>query len=116
MAGLRSWADDPWGASEGYPTGWGPAGQRQQWEGYSAYHVGNFSGGIETMLAHQVIRASTHPWAWHNQPRKLKANLFMDASDYMAKYNRSGLLIARGDEIWHEEYRFNRTAQMRFFG
>jgi CubicO group peptidase (beta-lactamase class C family) len=40
----------------------------------------------------------------------------MDASDYMAKYNRSGLLIARGDEIWHEEYRFDRTAQMRFFG
>jgi CubicO group peptidase (beta-lactamase class C family) len=40
----------------------------------------------------------------------------MNASDYANTYNLTGLLIARGNEIWHEQYRFNRTAEMRFFG
>ena len=47
------WAQDKWGESLGYPTGWGPNGVQQKWEGYSEYHVGNFSGGIESMLPHQ---------------------------------------------------------------
>jgi Beta-lactamase len=110
------WAQDKWGESKGFPTGWGPAGERQKWEGYTEYHVGNFSGGIETMLAYQTIRASSQPSPFKEAKRKVKANFLMDASDYAAKFNRPGLLIARQNEIWHEEYRFKRAAEMRFFG
>ncbi len=110
------WAQDKWGESKGFPVGWGPAGELQKWEGYSAYHVGNFSGGIETMLAHQTLRASSQPFQFTEAKRKVKVNFLMDASDYAAKFNRPGLLIARNNEIWHEEYRFKRTAEMRFFG
>jgi CubicO group peptidase (beta-lactamase class C family) len=110
------WAQDKWGESKGYPTGWGPDGQRQMWEGYPEYHVGNFSGGIESMFAHQTIRASGQPTPWTQAKRQVKANFWMDATDFAAKFNRPALLIARQDEIWHEEYRFKRTADMRFFG
>lgn len=110
------WAQDKWGESKGFPSGWGPAGERQKWEGYTEYHVGNFSGGIEAMLAHQTIRASSQPYPFKDAHRKVKANLFMDASGYAAKFNRPGLLIARQNEIWHEEYRFKRSPNMRFFG
>ena len=109
-------AQDKWGESKGFPTGWGPAGERQKWEGYPEYHVGNFSGGIETMLAHQIIFASTQPLTMFEAKRKVKASAFMDASDFAARYNHTGLLIARNGEIWHEEYRFKRQADMRFFG
>jgi CubicO group peptidase (beta-lactamase class C family) len=113
---LPIWAQDIWGEKSGYPTGWGPAGSVQKWEGYPEYHVGNFSGGLEKMFAHQVIKASPSPSGFVEAKRKIKANFFMDAADYADKFNLSGLLIARGNEIWHEQYRFNRTAEMRFFG
>lgn len=111
-----AWAQDRWGASQGYPSGWGPPGQRQKWEGYTQYHVGNFSGGIESMLAHQRIRAGSTPVALKEARRRIKFGMFLDASDHAARHNLTGLLIARGDEIWHEEYRFQRTPEMRFFG
>ena len=114
--GLPLWAQDSWGEKAGYPTGWGPEGSLQKWEGYPAYHVGNFSGGLEKMFAHQVLRASPKPSNLVEARRKVKATFFMDAFDYANTYNLTGLLIARGNEIWHEQYRFNRTAEMRFFG
>jgi len=113
---LPTWAQDSWGEKAGYPTGWGPAGSLQMWEGYKEYHVGNFSGGLEKMFAHQVLRASPKPSNLIEAKRKVKTSFFMDASDYANTYNLTGLLIARGNEIWHEQYRFNRTAGMRFFG
>ena len=113
---IASWSQDKWGESKGFPTGWGPAGERQKWEGYTDYHVGNFSGGIETMLAHQTIRASSQPYPLKEAKRKVKVNFLMDASDFAAKFNRPALLITRNGEVWHEEYRFKRNADMRFFG
>ena len=110
------WAQDKWGESLGYPTGWGPNGIQQKWEGYSEYHVGNFSGGIESMLPHKKISASTNKSNLVNAKRKIKLNFLMDASDYASRYNRSAILIARNNEIWHEEYRYKRTNDMRFFG
>jgi CubicO group peptidase (beta-lactamase class C family) len=86
------------------------------WEGIKEYHVGNFSGGLEKMFAHQVLKASPKPSNLIEAKRKVKASFFMDASDYANTYSLTGLLIARDNEIWHEQYRFNRTAEMRFFG
>jgi len=68
------------------------------------------------MFAHQVLKASPKPSNLIEAKRKVKASFFMDASDYANTYNLTGLLIARGNEIWHEQYRFNRTVDMRFFG
>ena len=113
---LPIWAQDIWGEKSGYPTGWGPVGSLQKWEGYPEYHVGNFSGGLEKMFAHQVIKANPSPSGFVEAKRKIKASFFMYAADYADKFNLSGLLIARGNEIWHEQYRFNRTSEMRFFG
>lgn len=110
------WAQDKWGESMGYPTGWGPAGAQQKWEGYPEYHVGNFSGGIESMLPHQKISAGTQSSNFVQAKRKIKLNFLMDASDYAARYNQSAILIARNNEIWHEEYRYKRLPDMRFFG
>jgi len=110
------WAQDKWGESLGYPTGWGPNGVQQKWEGYSEYHVGNFSGGIESMLPHKKISASANKSILVNAKRKIKLNFLMDASDYASRFNRSAILIARNNEIWHEEYRYKRTNDMRFFG
>ena len=110
------WAQDKWGESLGYPTGWGPNGVQQKWEGYSEYHVGNFSGGIESMLPHKKISASSNKSIFVNAKRKIKLNFLMDASDYASRFNRSAILIARNNEIWHEEYRYKRTNDMRFFG
>lgn len=111
-----AWTQDRWGTSQGYPIGWGPAGQRQKWEGYTDYHVGNFSGGVESMLAHQRIQAAATPYPLRDAKRRIRFNLMSDASDHAARHNLTGLLIARNDEIWHEAYRFERTADMRFFG
>lgn len=110
------WAQDKWGESQNFPTGWGPAGAQQKWEGYPEFHVGNFSGGIESMLPHQIIHAGAKRNSFTQAKRKIKLNFLMDASDYASRYNRSALLIARHHEIWHEEYRFKRTQDMRFFG
>ena len=110
------WAQNKWGESSGYPIGWGPDGAQQKWEGYSEYHVGNFSGGIESMLPHKKISASANKSNFVNAKRKIKLNFLMDASDYASRFNRSAILIARNNEIWHEEYRYKRTNDMRFFG
>lgn len=116
LTNLAAWSADKWGQSEGYPIGWGPLGGQQKWEGYSEYHVGNFSGGLEQMFSHQRLKASSQPMPLLEAHKKIKANFFVDASDYANTYNLTGLLIARGNEIWHEQYRFSRTAEMRFFG
>ena len=110
------WAQNKWGESSGYPIGWGPDGTQQKWEGYPEYHVGNFSGGIESMLPHKKISASANKSNFVNAKRKIKLNFLMDASDYASRFNRSAILIARNNEIWHEEYRYKRTNDMRFFG
>lgn len=109
-------AQDRWGESQGFPSGWGPAGQIQKWEGYTEYHVGNFSGGLENLFAHRRIQAPEKASPLRQAPRALRAGATMDAAAYAAKFNRTGLLIAREGDIWHEEYRFKRSADMRFFG
>jgi CubicO group peptidase (beta-lactamase class C family) len=68
------------------------------------------------MLPHKKISASANKSILVNAKRKIKLNFLMDASDYASRFNRSAILIARNNEIWHEEYRYKRTNDMRFFG
>ena len=113
---LPLWARSASIETDPYPTGWGPEGMMQRWEGYPQYHVGNFSGGLERMFAHQVLKASATPSNLIEARREIKASFFMNAADYAKKYNLTGLVIARDNQIWHEQYLFDRTAEMRFFG
>jgi hypothetical protein len=41
----------------------------------------HFSGGLASMLAHQVIQASANVSTLTHAPRKIKANFFMHAAD-----------------------------------
>jgi len=62
-----------WGEPQGYPTGWGPAGQMSRWEGYPAYRAGNYSGGFEAMFRHHLIAAPApaQPAAGNTRGRQL---------------------------------------------
>lgn len=108
---------DPWGASKGYPSGWGPLGQVPRWEAYPEYRVGNFTGGYEAMFRHRVIDAqsmappltmsprSIH-YSWNGQRKSVE--------DYLAASPVYGLLIARKGEVFFERYRMDRQPGMRF--
>jgi len=118
LAMHRSFSQDLYGESKNFPAGWGPQGSIQKWEGYPEYHVGNFSGGLETMFSHNEILAAGKVVTLKEDKRKIRLNSYSDASatDFADKFNRTGLLIARNNTIWHEQYRFSRTMDMRFFG
>ena len=109
-------AEDVFGQDQSYPTGWGPTGQRQQWEGYTQYHVGNFSGGLEKMFPSQRIKHSQAASPLKGPNKNQHQTLSRAASDLAKRFNASSILIARDQTIFHEDYRFDRKPQMRFFG
>jgi len=104
-------AAERWGAAQNYPTGWGPPDQPPRWEGYPAYHAGNFSGGFEQMFRHNVIRAgsSPSPLLTSRSTGRLSAN----AEAYARAWPITGLLITRDGEVRFEHYNFGRTPEMR---
>ena len=111
-------ADNPdrWGADQGFPTGWGPAGQPKRFEAYSAYRVGNYSGGFEQMFPHQTLVAAAVASDLQLRPRAVSYRWgFMQRSvaDYLDQWPVTGLVIARRGQIWSEDYRFGRSADMR---
>lgn len=112
----HSQSSDPWGASDGYPTGWGtPRGLARE----KRLRVGNFSGGFEKMMPSRTIQSgSADPL--QEKPRGDLSYRFngivKTPSDYLASAPVTGLLIARKGEIWFEKYQFDRTADMRMMG
>ncbi len=101
---------DKWGADKGYPTGWGGGFNRA-----TTHRVGNYSGGFESMLPHHVIRAGDKPLPFTVALRDDIKWGFTSRTprDYLDNWPVTGLLVARKGEIWHESYRFGRTASMR---
>jgi len=107
---------DRWGQSQGYPTGWGPQGETPRFEAYTAYRVGNYSGGFERMFPHRVIARSLQPKPWNVAPVPVsyRWGLFgRTPQDYLKEWPVTGLLIARKGTILFEDYRFGRQANMR---
>lgn len=103
---------DPWGASAGYPTGWGGGFEKGR-----TFRVGNYSGGYEQMFKHRSIAAGAlvSPLTEALRPDfKYRWGLFQRSpQDYLDQWPVTGLLIARKGNIWHESYRHQRTAAMR---
>jgi CubicO group peptidase (beta-lactamase class C family) len=117
MAGMEAVADsDMWGASAGFPTGWGsPPGMSRNKE----TRVGNYSGGFESMLPFRTVQCGAES-ALRERPRadiRYRWGLgSRTVDDYLSKWPVTGLLIARGGEVWSESYRFARNADMRMTG
>lgn len=120
FTGLPAWAGtaaDPWGAAQGYPTGWGPPGQPSRWEAYTEYRVGNFSGGFESMFRHNRIEPAVQPSELRPAPRTLSyewRGRRRVVEDFLADSPVCGLLVARKGQIWSEHYRYDRQPWMRF--
>ncbi len=110
-------AQDQWGASEGYPTGWGPSGQPQSWDAYTGYRVGNYAGGLESMFTYRTIQAASQPSPLLSVPKKVSYSwngARLSVEDYLKKWPVTGLIIARKGQVWSEDYRMGRTASDRF--
>ena len=105
-----------WGGPQGYPTGWGPAGQVPRWEAYPAYRAGNYSGGFEAMLRHHLIAAPAQASPLQVTPVAVNYRWGLvrrSVQDYLDQWPVTGLLIARQGRIWAEHYRFGRDAPQR---
>lgn len=116
MARQRAWAADPWGAGQGYPAGWGPAGQVPRWEAYPEYRAGNFSGGFEKMFQHRTVKAGPVASPLVESPTLVRYRWGLSrrsADDYMDQWPVTSLLIARDGRILHEGYRMQRSPAMR---
>lgn len=107
-----TWAQDKWGVSHGYPTGWAGGLNREP-----LYRVGNYSGGFEKMLPHRVIETSRSPVAFNGAHRDnftYRWGFFnRSVQAYLDQWPTTGLLICRGQEILVEQYRHARTPAMR---
>ena len=105
-----------WGGPQGYPMGWGPAGQVPRWEAYPAYRAGNYSGGFETMFRHHLIAAPAQASPLQLTPVAVNYRWGLvrrGVQDYLDQWPVTGLLIARQGRILAEHYRFGRDATQR---
>ena len=105
-----------WGGPQGYPMGWGPAGQVPRWEAYPAYRAGNYSGGFETMFRHHLIAAPAQASPLQVTPVAVNYRWGLvrrGVQDYLDQWPVTGLLIARQGRILAEHYRFGRDATQR---
>jgi hypothetical protein len=107
-----TWAQDKWGASQGYPTGWAGGLNREP-----VFRVGNYSGGFEKMLPHRVMEASRSPVPFTEARRdnfSYRWGFFnKSVQAYLDQWPTTGLLICRGQDILVEQYRHARTPAMR---
>jgi len=104
-----------YGRSKGFPTGWGPPGQSANPWGHADYIVGNFSGGIEKLFSHRIVKAPEKPSVFKSKPIPMKWGLFATFQDYQKKYGKPAVLVGRSDTIAYENYEFERTPDMRFY-
>ena len=103
---------DIWGAGQGYPVGLAGGLNREKY-----WRVGNYSGGFEKLFPIHTMRSAGTPLPWVKSPRSDLVYRFRlserTPQDYLQAWPITGLLISRGDQIWFEAQRFDRTPEMR---
>jgi CubicO group peptidase (beta-lactamase class C family) len=104
-----------YGRSRGFPTGWGPPGQHPNPWGHADYIVGNFSGGIEKLFSHRLVKAPEKPSVLKSKPIPMKWGLFSTFQEYQKKFGKPAVLVGRSNTIAYEHYEFDRTQDMRFY-
>ncbi len=111
------WGQD-FGASKGFPSGWPPlnerGGQPMPWT-HPDYLVGNFSGGMEPLFKHAVVRARGPAAELQSKPMAFSLDARTDFAAYQRQFGKTALLVARGNTVYFENYEFSRTADMRFY-
>lgn len=116
-AGIPLAQDDKWGATQGFPKGWGDP---RSFFGRTQTRVGNYSGGYEQMLPHKMVRvgAKTSPLSVKvREDLKFRTGFSSKTpTDYLNAWPVTGLLIARKGEVWFEKNRFARSSDMRMTG
>lgn len=114
IAPLSAKASD-FGRAKGFPTGWGPPGQNPNPWGHPDWIVGNFSGGVEKLFDHKVVKAPATSSPLANSPRAMRWGLFGSFQDYQKRYGKPAMLVARSDTVFYEHYEFDRSQEMRFY-
>jgi CubicO group peptidase (beta-lactamase class C family) len=109
---------DPWGATQGYPSGWG---HPRAFLSRTQTRVGNYSGGFEQMFPARTIRrgASFSPLSEASAPMELRFRRGLTSKtleEYVRTRPVTALLIARKGQILAEYYAMGRTPAMRMTG
>lgn len=109
---------DPWGATQGYPSGWG---QPRAFMSRTQTRVGNYSGGFEQMFPVRTIRrgAAVTPLAEVPTRAELRFRSGLTTrtmEEYVRTRPVTALLIARKGQILAEHYAMGRTPAMRMTG
>lgn len=106
--------DDLWGRSQNFPTGFGPPGQPPNFEGYTQYRAGNYSGGFEKMFPFHRIAAPPAASPLQLDLREgLRASSGQSLEEYMKAWPVTGFLVARKGRILVERHGFERKPDMR---
>ncbi len=113
-APMSAQAND-FGRSKGFPSGWGPAGQNPNPWNHPDWIVGNFSGGVEKLFNHKIVKAPAAPGPLGTKLRPMRWGLFGSFEDYQKRYGKPAMLVARSDTVFYEHYEFDRTQEMRFY-
>lgn len=112
LASSSTWAQEKWGAAQGYPSGLSGGLERDP-----VYRVGNYSGGFEKAIPYRVIQRSSLPIPFIGENRDDFKYQWGFASkspaEYMSQSPATGLLISRGQNIIVEKYGHARTSSMR---
>ena len=109
---------DPWGSTQGYPSGWG---QPRAFLSRTQTRVGNYSGGFEQMFPTRTIKrgAKIASLAKASTPTELRFRSGLTTKtveEYVRTRPVTALLIARKGQIIAEHYAMGRTPAMRMTG
>ena len=111
---LEAFSSD-YGRDLGFPSGWGPMGKTPNPWAYDDWIVGNFSGGIEQLFNKVVVKAPSEATFLADKPTPMRWSLFSSFQDYQRSNGKMGMLVARADSIYFENYEFERSKSMRFY-
>ena len=74
---------------------------------YDDWIVGNFSGGIEQLFNKVVVKAPSEATFLADKPTPMRWSLFNSFQDYQRSNGKMGMLVARADSIYFENFLYS---------